>query len=48
VVAAGIAAGSAIGKALAQRVPESPARRIVLLLALVGGLTTLGKGLWGL
>ncbi|GAA1001357.1 sulfite exporter TauE/SafE family protein [Acrocarpospora macrocephala] len=48
VVTAGIAAGSAIGKALAQRVPERPARRIVLLLALAGGLTTLGKGLWGL
>ncbi|GAA5763586.1 hypothetical protein Aros01_00055 [Streptosporangium roseum] len=47
-VAAGIAAGSVIGKALAQRVPEGPARLAVLLLALAGGLTTLGKGLWSL
>ncbi|WP_329431131.1 sulfite exporter TauE/SafE family protein (plasmid) [Streptosporangium sp. NBC_01495] len=47
-VAAAIATGSAIGKALAQRVPERRARLIVLLLALSGGLTTLGKGLWGL
>ncbi|MFI6887287.1 TSUP family transporter [Streptosporangium canum] len=47
-VAAAIAAGSVIGRALAQRVPERPARLMVLLLALAGGLTTLGKGLWGL
>ncbi|MER6831549.1 sulfite exporter TauE/SafE family protein [Streptosporangium sp. NPDC000563] len=47
-VAASIAAGSAIGAALARRVPERPARLMVLLLALGGGLTTLGKGLWEL
>ena len=47
-VVAGIAAGAAIGKVLAARVPERRARRIVLLLALAGGLTTLAKGLWGL
>lgn len=47
-VAAAIAAGSVIGATLAQRVPERPARLVVLLLALSGGLTTLGKGLWGL
>ncbi|MDH6137660.1 putative membrane protein YfcA [Kitasatospora sp. MAA4] len=47
-VAAGVAGGAVIGKALADRVPEQRARRIVLLLALAGGLTTLGKGLWGL
>ncbi len=47
-VTAGIAGGAVIGKALADRVPEQRARRIVLLLALAGGLTTLGKGLWGL
>ncbi|MER5427096.1 hypothetical protein [Streptosporangium roseum] len=47
-VAAGIAAGSVIGEVLAQRVPEGPARLTVLLLALTGGLTTLGKGLWSL
>ncbi|NUS03020.1 MAG: sulfite exporter TauE/SafE family protein [Nonomuraea sp.] len=46
-VAAGIAAGALVGKALAARVPERRARRIVLLLALAGGLTTLAKGLWG-
>jgi uncharacterized membrane protein YfcA len=47
-VAAGIAAGAVIGKALAERVPERRARPIVLLLALGGGLTALGKGLWEL
>ncbi|MER5650562.1 hypothetical protein [Streptosporangium sp. NPDC002524] len=48
-VAAMIATGSVIGAALAQRVPERPARLlIVLLLALTGGLTTLGEGLWSL
>lgn len=47
-VAAGITAGAVIGKALAERVAERWARLIVLLLALAGGLTMLGKGLWGL
>jgi uncharacterized protein len=47
-VAAGIAAGAVIGKALAERVPERRARTLVLLLALGGGLTTLAKGLWSL
>lgn len=46
--AAGIAGGALIGKALAERIPEHRARLIVLLLALAGGLTTLGKGLSGL
>jgi uncharacterized protein len=46
--AAGVAAGAVIGTALAERVPERRARLVVLLLALGGGLTTLGKGLWGL
>lgn len=41
-------AGGVIGRALAQRVPEKRARMLVLGLALAGGLTTLGKGLWGL
>ena len=40
-----MAAGAAIGKALAERVPERRARQLVLLLALVGGLSTLAKGL---
>ncbi|MFI6452863.1 TSUP family transporter [Streptosporangium amethystogenes] len=47
-VTAGIAAGAVLGKALAERVPERRARALVLLLALVGGFTTIGKGLWGL
>ncbi|GAB1818752.1 TSUP family transporter [Herbidospora sp. RD11066] len=42
----GVAAGLAVGSVLASRVPEGPARRIVLALALAGGLTTLAKGLW--
>lgn len=45
-VTAGIAAGAVVGKALGGRIPEPRARRIVLLLALAGGLTTLAKGLW--
>lgn len=47
-VVAGIAVGAVVGKVLAARVLERRARRIVLLLALAGGLTTLAKGLWGL
>ncbi|GGU97685.1 membrane protein [Kitasatospora herbaricolor] len=46
--AAAIAGGAAAGRALARRVPEHGARRLVLLLALAGGLSTLGKGLWDL
>ncbi|SEO72358.1 hypothetical protein SAMN05216267_103854 [Actinacidiphila rubida] len=46
--AVGLAVGGVIGKILAARVPESGARRLVLLLALTGGVTTLAKGLWGL
>ncbi|MGW3415952.1 sulfite exporter TauE/SafE family protein [Streptomyces sp. NPDC000888] len=44
----GMVAGGVIGRALAERVPEKRARMLVLGLALAGGLTTLGKGLWGL
>ncbi|MDQ1028223.1 putative membrane protein YfcA [Streptomyces umbrinus] len=47
-VVAGMVVGGSIGRWLAGRVPEKQARLLVLLLALVGGLTTLGKGLWGL
>jgi uncharacterized protein len=47
-VGAALAAGAVVGKALADRVPDGRARLIVLLLALGGGLTTLGKGLWDL
>lgn len=46
--ATGMAAGAAMGRALAPRVPEKRARLLVLLLALVGGLSTAAKGLWGL
>lgn len=47
-VGSGIAAGAVIGRMLAERVSEKAARLSVLLLSLAGGLTTLGKGLWGL
>ncbi|GAA1257923.1 sulfite exporter TauE/SafE family protein [Kitasatospora nipponensis] len=47
-VLAALVAGAVIGRALAERVPETPARRFVLLLALAGGVTTLLKGLSGL
>jgi uncharacterized membrane protein YfcA len=46
--AAGLALGALLGRALAERVPEQGARRLVLLLALTGGVTTLIKGLLGL
>ncbi|MCL2734648.1 MAG: sulfite exporter TauE/SafE family protein [Actinomycetia bacterium] len=46
--AVGLAVGAVIGKLLAERVPEKGARRLVLLLALTGGVTTLTKGLSGL
>jgi uncharacterized membrane protein YfcA len=45
---AALAAGTVTGRALGERVPERRARQLVLALALAGGLTTLGKGLWGL
>ncbi|WP_225858902.1 sulfite exporter TauE/SafE family protein [Streptomyces albicerus] len=45
---AGMVVGGLIGRGLAERVPEKQARMLVLLLALIGGLTTLGKGVWGL
>ncbi|WP_406475249.1 TSUP family transporter [Streptomyces sp. NBC_01615] len=45
---AAMAVGAGIGKVLAERVPEQRARWLVLLLALGGGISTLGKGLWGL
>lgn len=45
-VAAGIAGGAVIGQVLSTRLPERRARLFVLVLALAGGLTTLGKGLW--
>lgn len=47
-VIAAMAAGALIGRGLADRIPEKRARLLVLLLALTGGVTALGKGLWGL
>jgi uncharacterized membrane protein YfcA len=46
--AGGMAVGTLAGRVLADRVPEHRARLTILLLALAGGLTTLGKGLWAL
>lgn len=42
---AGMAVGTLAGRVLADRVPERWARLTILLLALAGGLTTLGKGI---
>ncbi|WP_433184949.1 TSUP family transporter [Actinoallomurus sp. CA-150999] len=47
-VTAALAGGAVAGRALGDHIPERGARRIVLLLALAGGLTTLAKGLWEL
>ncbi|WP_406488577.1 sulfite exporter TauE/SafE family protein [Streptomyces phaeochromogenes] len=47
-VVAGMVVGGSIGRWLAGRVPEKQARLLVLLLALAGGVMTLGKGLWEL
>lgn len=41
-------AGGLVGRGLASRIPERRARMLVLLLALTGGITAVGKGLWGL
>lgn len=46
--AAGITGGALMGKVLARWIPEKRVRPLVLALALAGGLTTLGKGLWSL
>ncbi|MCX5049894.1 MULTISPECIES: sulfite exporter TauE/SafE family protein [unclassified Streptomyces] len=40
--------GGLIGRGLASHIPEQRARLLVLVLALAGGVTALGKGLWGL
>ena len=47
-VCAAMGAGGLIGRGLASRIPEKRARVLVLLLALTGGITAVGKGLWGL
>ncbi|MET7733790.1 sulfite exporter TauE/SafE family protein [Streptomyces sp. NPDC005402] len=47
-VCAAMGAGGLIGRSLASRTPEKQARLLVLSLALLGGVTAVGKGLWGL
>jgi uncharacterized protein len=47
-VVAAMVAGAVIGKGLAERIPEGRARLLVLSLALAGGVTAVGKGVWGL
>lgn len=47
-VSVAMAAGGLVGRGLASRTPEGRARLLVLLLALTGGITAMGKGLWGL
>ncbi|MER6179448.1 sulfite exporter TauE/SafE family protein [Streptomyces sp. NPDC001652] len=47
-VIAAMAVGGVIGSGLASRIPEERARLLVLLLALTGGITAVGKGMWGL
>ena len=47
-VLAAMTAGGFIGRALASRTPERRARSLVLLLALTGGVTAVGEGVWGL
>ncbi|CAM5711124.1 sulfite exporter TauE/SafE family protein [Streptomyces aurantiogriseus] len=40
--------GAAVGRGLAGRIPEERARLLVLGLALAGGASAVGKGVWGL
>ncbi|MEU9172107.1 sulfite exporter TauE/SafE family protein [Streptomyces sp. NPDC048420] len=47
-VIAAMGAGGLIGRGLTSRIPEGRARLLVLSLALMGGVTAVGKGLWGL
>ncbi|MER6421381.1 sulfite exporter TauE/SafE family protein [Streptomyces sp. NPDC001137] len=47
-VVAAMAVGAVIGRGLAERIPEGRARLLVLGLALAGGVTAVGKGVWGL
>ncbi|MEU6140015.1 sulfite exporter TauE/SafE family protein [Streptomyces sp. NPDC047081] len=48
VVIGAMGVGAVVGRGLAERIPERRARLLVLLLALTGGVTAMGKGLWGL
>ncbi|MEH0576959.1 sulfite exporter TauE/SafE family protein [Streptomyces sp. B21-108] len=47
-VAVAMTVGASIGRALAGRLPERRARLLVLGLALAGGVTAVGKGLFGI
>ena len=47
-VVAAMVVGGVIGRGLAGRIPERQARWLVLSLALTGGITAVGKGVWGL
>ncbi|MDV9171780.1 sulfite exporter TauE/SafE family protein [Streptomyces sp. W16] len=47
-VGAAMVVGGVIGRGLAGRIPEPRARLLVLGLALAGGVTAVGKGVWGL
>jgi uncharacterized membrane protein YfcA len=47
-IVAAMTAGALTGRALATRIPDNRARLLVLTLALAGGVTAVGKGLWGL
>ncbi|GHI03114.1 hypothetical protein AQI88_02055 [Streptomyces cellostaticus] len=48
VTAVALVTGALIGRAAAPRTPEQWVRRLILTLALTGGLSVLGKGLWGM
>ncbi|MGW3449142.1 TSUP family transporter [Streptomyces sp. NPDC001076] len=47
-MAAAMTAGGIIGRKVGDRLPEHHARRLVLLLALTGGVTAVAKGVWTL
>lgn len=47
-VAVAMVVGGVIGRGLAGRIAEPRARGLVLALALAGGVTAVGKGVWGL
>ncbi|HEY3631741.1 MAG TPA: hypothetical protein VGL21_12605, partial [Jatrophihabitantaceae bacterium] len=48
VAAAALAAGALVSRALGPRVSEQRIRRLILALALAGGISVLVEGLWGM
>lgn len=48
ITAVAMTTGALLGNQISTRIPEHRARRLVLLLALTGGATTMTKGLWGI